>query len=73
MIGIKATVKKGRPDKYRNDSNNKTTPLTTMEFGSIILHRSAFVNVPLYLGWSFCFLYLLLTANIPRFPILVLF
>ena len=27
MIGNKATVTKGPPDKYRNDSNNKTNPI----------------------------------------------
>jgi hypothetical protein len=73
MIGNKATVTKDPLDKYRNDSNNKTNPIDTMECGSIILYRSAFVNDPLYLGGSFCFLYLLRTAKIPRFPILVLF
>jgi hypothetical protein len=56
MIGIKATVKKGRPDKYRNDSNNKTKSINTMECGSIILCQSAFVTDALYLGGSLCFL-----------------
>ena len=68
MIGIKATVKKGRPDKYRNDSNNKTNP---NDDNGIWFHYPASIGFrerPALSRWELLFFILVADSKYSKIP-----